>query len=277
MVIEKDLGKTLSNLVATLSHLGLNVDDLRSSIHELEKSQQFLISIKSLKILEKILTQLTNLKELLEKSELKDFLTQVTPIIKGISSDVKELGIEFSVCTVRLSLLLTIVTFISMVSSITSLAILYQFQILNITSFLSLTFITLFIIMATLLSLYLKLLLVLTLEPLAILPSLTASLAGLILHPSASLVIIILTIINITLLVALLRFLVLQANTYKIAISIATSIYHMIEVLKTIIENKLRAVSDNQRAIPSESLFIKVYGNEASELIKYTTDVNKVR
>ncbi|MEM1608787.1 MAG: hypothetical protein QXG81_05925, partial [Ignisphaera sp.] len=76
---------------------------------------------------------------------------------------------------------------------------------------------------------------------------------------------------------ALLRFLILQANAYKIAISIVASIYRVIDELKTIAENKLRTAPASQLATPNEVLFTKVYGNEASELIKYATDVNKVK
>ncbi|MDK6029300.1 hypothetical protein QPL79_07990 [Ignisphaera sp. 4213-co] len=277
MVLEKDLSKVLNILADSISTLGVNVNELKDSVKELEKSQQFLVSKKAVKILNKLHIEIFNLRNSIEKSETKDIINSISNVVRGISNYVKELGVEFKLTTQRSLLFLAITILISMITSIASFSILYLLQIVNNLSFVTLTFIVLFTVLASFLSLHLKLLTTIILVPLTFIPSIITSIIGLALHTIFTPTIVIQLLFSTAILILLTIFLIQQISNYKDAINKVILIYNTINSLKTIIEDLTKKWKRLDHTIIDETIFTNVYGDEATELIKYTIDVSKVK
>ncbi len=277
MVLEKDLSKVLNILADSISTLGVNVNELKDSVKELEKSQQFLVSKKAVKILNKLHIEIFNLRNSIEKSETKDIINSISNVVRGISNYVKELGVEFKLTTQRSLLFLAITILISMITSIASFSILYLLQIVNNLSFVTLTFIVLFTVLASFLSLHLKLLTTIILVPLTFIPSIITSIIGLALHTIFTPTIVIQLLFSTAILILLTIFLIQQISNYKDAINKVILIYNTINSLKTIIEDLTKKWKRLDHTIIDEAIFTNVYGDEATELIKYTIDVSKVK
>jgi hypothetical protein len=132
-----------------------------------------------------------------------------------------------------------------------------------------LIFTVLFLTMATLITVYLRLLISLFLQ--LVIPILSASHVAVLIitYNHAEVMLMTLIMINLAMSFFSLLFLIKQSSTYKKAMTIVIHMYNTLNSLKSYAERFLK----RKEPEVNEDTFKKVYGYEYLELIKYVRDI----
>jgi hypothetical protein len=271
MLMKRDLAAILKQCVEVLILLSLEdvySKELINAINELERAQQFLFTQKLLDLLNQLYFNLQRLKDAIKNSGA-DLRSSLKEIVKTIAKTAKDVATEFQLATNKIICLLTVMTISFMFASMTTLWYVITRGLLTSPQAVFLIFTVLFLTMATLITVYLRLLISLFLQ--LVIPILSTShvVVLIITYNHAEVMLMTLIMINLAMSFFSLLFLIKQGSTYKKAMTIVIHMYNTLNSLKSYAERFLK----RKEPEVNEDAFKKVYGYEYLELIKYVRDI----
>jgi len=271
MLMRRDLTTILKQCVEVLILLSLEdaySKELINAISELERAQQFLFTQKLLDLLNQLYFNLQRLRDTIKNSGA-DLRSSLKEIVKTIAKTAKDVATEFQLATNKITCLLTVVTISFMFTSMATLWYVITRGMLTSPQAVLLIFAVLFSTMATLITVYLRLLISLFLQ--LVIPILFASYVTVLIltYNHAEVMLLALIMINLAMSFFSLLFLIKQGSTYKKAMTIVIHMYNTLNSLKSYAERFLK----RKEPEVNEDAFKKVYGYEYLELIKYVRDI----
>jgi len=271
MLMKRDLTAILKQCVEVLILLSLEdvySKELINAISELERAQQFLFTQKLLDLLNQLYFNLQRLKDAIKNSGA-DLRSSLKEIVKTIAKTAKDVATEFQLATNKIICLLTVMTISFMFASMTTLWYVITRGLLTSPQAVFLIFTVLFLTMATLITVYLRLLISLFLQ--LVIPILSTSHVAVLIitYNHAEVMLMTLIMINLAMSFFSLLFLIKQSSTYKKAMTIVIHMYNTLNSLKSYAERFLK----RKEPEVNEDTFKKVYGYEYLELIKYVRDI----
>jgi len=271
MLMKRDLAAILKQCVEVLILLSLEdvySKELINAISELERAQQFLFTQKLLDLLNQLYFNLQRLKDAIKNSGA-DLRSSLKEIVKTIAKTAKDVATEFQLATNKIICLLTVMTISFMFASTTTLWYVITRGLLTSPQAVFLIFTVLFLTMATLITVYLRLLISLFLQ--LVIPILSTSHVAVLIitYNHAEVMLMTLIMINLAMSFFSLLFLIKQGSTYKKAMTIVIHMYNTLNSLKSYAERFLK----RKEPEVNEDAFKKVYGYEYLELIKYVRDI----
>jgi len=271
MLMKRDLAAILKQCVEVLILLSLEdvySKELINAISELERAQQFLFTQKLLDLLNQLYFNLQRLKDAIKNSGA-DLRSSLKEIVKTIAKTAKDVATEFQLATNKIICLLTVMTISFMFASMTTLWYVITRGLLTSPQAVFLIFTVLFLTMATLITVYLRLLISLFLQ--LVIPILSTSHVAVLIitYNHAEVMLMTLIMINLAMSFFSLLFLIKQGSTYKKAMTIVIHMYNTLNSLKSYAERFLK----RKEPEVNEDAFKKVYGYEYLELIKYVRDI----
>jgi len=271
MLMKRDLAAILKQCVEVLILLSLEdvySKELINAINELERAQQFLFTQKLLDLLNQLYFNLQRLKDAIKNSGA-DLRSSLKEIVKTIAKTAKDVATEFQLATNKIICLLTVMTISFMFASMTTLWYVITRGLLTSPQAVFLIFTVLFLTMATLITVYLRLLISLFLQ--LVIPILSTSHVAVLIitYNHAEVMLMTLIMINLAMSFFSLLFLIKQGSTYKKAMTIVIHMYNTLNSLKSYAERFLK----RKEPEVNEDAFKKVYGYEYLELIKYVRDI----
>lgn len=271
MLMKRDLTAILKQCVEVLILLSLEdvySKELINAISELERAQQFLFTQKLLDLLNQLYFNLQRLKDAIKNSGA-DLRSSLKEIVKTIAKTAKDVATEFQLATNKIICLLTVMTISFMFASMTTLWYVITRGLLTSPQAVFLIFTVLFLTMATLITVYLRLLISLFLQ--LVIPILSTSHVAVLIitYNHAEVMLMTLIMINLAMSFFSLLFLIKQSSTYRKAMTIVIHMYNTLNSLKSYAERFLK----RKEPEVNEDTFKKVYGYEYLELIKYVRDI----
>jgi hypothetical protein len=269
--MKRDLTAILKQCVEVLILLSLEdvySKELINAISELERAQQFLFTQKLLDLLNQLYFNLQRLKDAIKNSGA-DLRSSLKEIVKTIAKTAKDVATEFQLATNKIICLLTVMTISFMFASMTTLWYVITRGLLTSPQAVFLIFTVLFLTMATLITVYLRLLISLFLQ--LVIPILSTSHVAVLIitYNHAEVMLMTLIMINLAMSFFSLLFLIKQSSTYRKAMTIVIHMYNTLNSLKSYAERFLK----RKEPEVNEDTFKKVYGYEYLELIKYVRDI----